>query len=89
MVRELRSAIVITRGELAGVPTEEQKALSRKLEEMIEKGKEALSGAMNNRLAAEAGKLTGANGPDLAVFPRAHMSGKDLLSSFRNVKKGN
>jgi hypothetical protein len=36
MVRELRSEIVITQAELAGVPTEEQKALSRKLEEMIE-----------------------------------------------------
>ena len=36
MVRELRTEIERIRADLAGVPTEEQKALSRKLEEMIE-----------------------------------------------------
>jgi hypothetical protein len=36
MVRELRSENERIQGELAGVPTEKQKALSRKLVEMIE-----------------------------------------------------
>ena len=36
MVRELRTEIERIRADLAGVSTEEQKALSRKLEEMID-----------------------------------------------------
>jgi hypothetical protein len=36
MVRELRSENKRIQAELGGVPTEDQKALSRKLEEMIE-----------------------------------------------------
>ena len=36
MVRELRNANERIQAELAGVPTEEQKALSRQLHEMIE-----------------------------------------------------